>query len=325
MESKASSLIANVLEGKAEDFMTFQRSYEELNQLLVKSNKSDRDKVVQILLDLLNQKRIKVSYHKAYTEFIENLNQRKSTKKPEVEYERSIKSELITFDPLSNPWQLYIEDRLQANEKLEPEQLKVMDQASGAAQLFTLLEKRYLLLLHHFFNPSIWMERKDFKIQKLDFSSEESAKKAAKLCRGLEKYQLCRNRILSKGMNSFHGKVWEDKMKCREKMQAAEMKRLRTMRLVYIASYHRAKYLKNAFYKLLAKEPESAFINIETVNSSDKSQNEKVKSVNSINSIKGSVYKWSIYAFLVGVGLGLGIHSLFRYREKGILKLTLIN
>lgn len=254
MESRATLLIGNVLLGKAEDFNTFQKSYQELNMLLIKASKVDRDKFLDMLTNLVRQNKIKDSYLQGYSSFIGDLNQRKKTNPPEVEYHRSIKSDLITFDPLSNPWQLYYEDRLQANEKLDPDQLKVMDQASGATQMFNLIEKHYLFGMHHFFNPSLWYAKKEDNIACIDLGSEDSAKKAVRLCRGLEKYQLCRNRILGRVMHHLHGKVWEAKIQQIEKQQQQDMKKIQALKLKCILDSNTSNTLKIAFNKLTGQE-----------------------------------------------------------------------
>jgi hypothetical protein len=254
MESRTSLLVANVLLGKAEDFNTFQKSYQELNMLLIKASKRDREKFIEMLKNLALENNIKDSYLKGYSSFIGDLNQRKKTNPPEVEYHRSIKSELITFNPLTNPWQLFYEDRLQANEKLDPDQLKVMDQASGAAQLFALIEKHYLLGMHHFFNPSLWYTKKEDNIGRLDLAGEDSAKKAVMLCRGLEKYQLCRNRILGRVMNCLRVKVWETKIQQIEKQTQEDIKKIQALKLKCIVESNASHILKAAFNKLTGQE-----------------------------------------------------------------------
>ena len=253
MDSRVSLLIGNVLLGKAEDFNNFQKSYQELNMLLIKASKSDREKFLEMLTNLVQEKKIKERYLKGYSTFIADLDLRKKTNPPEVDYHRSFKSDSITFNPLTNPWQLYYEDRQQADEKLDPDQLKVMDQASGAAQLFTIIEKHYLLGMHHFFNPSIWYTKAEVNLASINLGSEDGAKKAMLLCRGLQKYQLCRNNILGRSMRILHGKVLEAKIQQMEKQQQEDMKKIKALKLKSIINYNTAQILKAAFNKLTGK------------------------------------------------------------------------
>lgn len=202
---KLELLVDSVLVNQADTFKQFEHDYEALNQIIIKGARELRKRVIDIIRSHINEGIIKEKYLDIYIEFISNLNNRKVTKKPEVNYEKKIQSDLITFESFHMPWQTY-QDKEQAKEMLEPEQILSMDQACGASKIYIILEKIVINYYREVIGLSIWM--KENKKESI-FKDVQSAKKAAVVVKGIEKLEYFRFKIMSQTFKTYRSRATE--------------------------------------------------------------------------------------------------------------------
>jgi hypothetical protein len=221
-------LLEKVLGNKSDDLKVFSDAYSDLNHYLVNSGHPERDSAKKLINELADQDLIKSKYAKDYIEFINDLNKRKSVKPPVVIFKKSPHPDLYDFEEETpetvssgtSIWALYLNRQL-ASEVISEKKLELMDHANGAHRLVVLLERIYRMNTHSFFDSVLLSKfRSEGNIPSF---SEDSAKKAAVLARGLYRFELIRTRLLSRGMMAFTSQKWRSALETHQ-LEAQRLK-----------------------------------------------------------------------------------------------------
>lgn len=210
-------LINSVLANQPDTFVQFQKDYEKLNDTIVRGTREIRKQILEIILSLSREGRVKERDLDLYTEFINNVNSRKKTSMPDVHYEKSIQSDLITFEGLNNPWQTY-EDKEEAKEKLDHEMLRAMNTACAAARIGLILREKVNEAYRELFSVRLW--KNECRGESI-FKDVITAQKAAVVVKAIEKFEYQRFRTLNLAFKTYKSRALHLKHLSQLKLSAA--------------------------------------------------------------------------------------------------------
>ena len=196
-------IINNVLGNQPDTFEQFERDYEKLNDTIVRGTREIRRHILEIIQSLSEEGIVKRRDLDLYTDFINNVNSRKKTNMPEVHYEKSIQSDLITFEGLNNPWQTY-QDKEDAMEKLDHEMLRAMNSACAAAKIGLVLQRKGNEAYGELFSARLW--KNECRGQSI-FKDVMSAQKAAAVAKAIEKFAYQRFRTLNLAFKTYKSRA----------------------------------------------------------------------------------------------------------------------
>ena len=122
---------------------------------------------------------------------------------PEVHYEKSIQSDLITFEGLNNPWQTYA-DKEDAIEKLDHEMLRAMNSACAAVKIGLVLHRKGNEAYGDLFSARLW--KNECRGESI-FKDVMSAQKAAAVVKAIEKFAYHRFRTLNLAFKTYKSRA----------------------------------------------------------------------------------------------------------------------
>jgi hypothetical protein len=200
-------LVNNVLGNQPDTFVQFQKDYEKLNDTILKGTREIRNQILDIIQSLFEEGIVRQRDLDLYTEFINSVSIRKKTKMPDVHYEKSIQSDLITFEGLNNPWQTY-EDKEDAKEKLDHDMLRAMNSACAATKIGLVLQRKVKEAYGEVFSVRLW--KSEYRGESI-FKDLMSAEKAAVIVKAIEKFEYQRFKILNFAFKTYKSRALHPK------------------------------------------------------------------------------------------------------------------
>lgn len=165
------TLATKVLGAQPDEFQTFSRLYNSLNDFIVHAKKKDRKITVKILASLAHQKAIDFKEAIKYIQFIKSINNHKVSRAPEVQHKRNPDS-VSSYQDSSNsdiahdyPIAIYKEG--------------ILDKASAVFSMYLKLEKLRMNRLKALFtisykSPQLFRQNSESEFKSLFLNATES-------------------------------------------------------------------------------------------------------------------------------------------------------